>query len=56
MQPFGEHGLRFVIGDGHGCRIGLRFHRHAGGKVRHLDAAGRQHGGEQRLDQRNVFL
>ncbi len=55
-SAFGQHLLGLVIGDGDGRRVGLRLHRHAGGEVRHLDATGRKHGGEQRLDQRTVFL
>ena len=56
MQPFGQHLLRLVVGDGDGRRVGFRLHLHAGGKVRHLDASGGKHGGKQRLDQRTVFL
>ncbi len=56
MQPFGQHLLGLVVGDGDGRRVGFRLDLDAGGEVRHLDAPRGKHGGKQRLDQRTVFL
>ena len=56
MQPFRQHLLGLVVGDGDWRSVGLRLDFDAGGKVRHLDAPRGKHGGKQRLDQRTVFL